>query len=124
LHPPVDEVQGYCWPVKLAPIKHLEQLFNLYHFGASRPYRPALLLLRDLRDVIGDEWLLLLLYIGPLFVPISHGRVEGYIKVLGLHSIMKVQVSSPSYLGSSRASFLLQAEKVPPQIEVGLDAEK
>jgi hypothetical protein len=36
---------------------------------------------------------------------------------------MKVQVSSPSYLGSSCTSFPLQAKKVPPQIEVGLDAE-
>jgi hypothetical protein len=36
---------------------------------------------------------------------------------------MKVQIISPIYLGSSRSSFLLQAEKVPPQIEVGLDAE-
>jgi hypothetical protein len=37
---------------------------------------------------------------------------------------MKVQVSSPNYLGSPRASFLLQVEKVFSQIEVGLDAEK
>jgi hypothetical protein len=36
---------------------------------------------------------------------------------------MKIQASSPSYLGSSRSSFLLQAEKVPPQIEVGMDAK-
>jgi hypothetical protein len=36
---------------------------------------------------------------------------------------MKVQVSSPIYLGSSLTSFILQAEKVPPQIEVGLDVE-
>jgi hypothetical protein len=75
-------------------------------------------------DVRGDEWLLLLLYVEPLLVSISHARAKGYIEVLGLHSITKVQVSSPSYLGSSRTSFLLQAEKVPPQIEVGLDAEK
>jgi hypothetical protein len=65
-----------------------------------------------------------LLYIEPFLVPIQRGRAEGYIEVLGLHSITKVQVSSPSYLGSSHTSFLLQAEKVPPQIEVGLNAEK
>jgi hypothetical protein len=36
---------------------------------------------------------------------------------------MKVQVRPSSYLGSSRTPFLLEAEKVPPQIEVGLDAK-
>jgi hypothetical protein len=36
---------------------------------------------------------------------------------------MKIQVSSPSYLGSSCISFLLQAEKVLPQTKVGLDAK-
>jgi hypothetical protein len=55
LQPPADEVQSHRWPVELALVKHPEQLFNLYHFGAGQPCQPALLLLRDLRDVIGDE---------------------------------------------------------------------
>jgi hypothetical protein len=67
---------------------------------------------------------LALVYVEPLLVPISHGRAEGYIEVHSLHSVTKVQVSFANYLGSSHASFLLQAEKVPPQIEVGLDAKK
>jgi hypothetical protein len=73
LHPLADEVQSHHWPVELAPVKHHEQLFNLYHFGAGRPSRLALLLLGDLSDVTGDEWLLFLLHVEPFLVPIPYG---------------------------------------------------
>jgi hypothetical protein len=55
LHLPTDKVQCHRWPVKPVPIKHPEQLFNLHHFSAGLPHRPALLLLQDLSDITGNK---------------------------------------------------------------------
>jgi hypothetical protein len=73
LHSPAHEVQHHSRTINPIPIKHLEQLFNLHHFGAGRPRWPALQLLWDLRDIISHKWLLFLLHVKPFLVPITCG---------------------------------------------------
>jgi hypothetical protein len=52
----------------------------MYHFGAGRPCRPALLQLRDLRNVTGDEWLLFLLSIEPFLYQSLVDELRGTLR--------------------------------------------
>jgi hypothetical protein len=73
LYPPVDEVQFHRWPIESVLVNHPKLVFNLHHFSTGRPCQLVLLLLWDLSDITGDEWLLLLLHVKPFIVPIPCG---------------------------------------------------
>jgi hypothetical protein len=81
------------------------------------------LLLRDLGNIANNQRFLLLLNVEPLLVPISCGGAKWHIRVCNLHSITEKKIGPSGNLGSAHSLLLLETEKVPPQIEVGLDAK-
>jgi hypothetical protein len=81
------------------------------------------LLLRDLSNITDNKRFLFLLHVERLLIPISCGGAKWHIRVCNLHPVTEKKIGPSSNLGSALSPLLLETEKVPSQIEVGLDAK-
>ena len=116
LDPSADEVPDHARTVQFLPWDHPKQFYDL--FQVLGLLRPACFLLWNVAHVTQRDRVWLFADVEPFLVPVIKRRVPWAVQVLGLHSIMEVEVHTSGYLRAA-ASFLPQTEKMAKKSKWG-----